>query len=129
MRRAFVVLLLGFALAAGFGVSAAADIVTVGTTPLTTETPVYTDSKGLQPLPSGARAAPDRRLPHSDVAAYILLALVALTVLVALVLVLANRLLAIEPRWVTDGRHSVAEAGWHVSNTWAEFKDWVRLGR
>jgi hypothetical protein len=130
MRRALVVLLAGFTLAFAVGaIGAGAQVITVGTTVLTTESPTYTDSKGLQPLPSGARAEPDSRLPHSDKAAYVLLALVALTVLVALVLFLFSRLLAIEPRWVTDGRHSFAEAGWHVSNTWAEFKDWLRLGR
>jgi hypothetical protein len=131
MRRAFVVLIAGLALAAaigGAGVSSGADVITVGTTPLTTESPTYTDSKGLEPFPSGARAEPDRRLPHSNTAAYVLLGLVGVALLAALVLFLATRLLAIEPRWVADGRHSFAEAGWRVSNTWDEFKDWLRLG-
>lgn len=129
MRRALLLLLAGFALAALLGTSAGAEIVTVGTTPLTSESPTYTDSKGLEPLPSGARAQPDSRLPHSDTAGFILLAFVALVLIAALVLFAVGRVFAVEPHWVTDGRHSLAEAGWHVSNTWAEFKDWARLGR
>lgn len=129
MRRAFVVLLAGFALAAVLGTSAGAEVVTVGTTPLTTDSPLYTDSKVLAPLPPGARSQPDSRLPHSDTAGFVLLALVALALGAALILFAVNRVFAVEPRWVTDGRHSFAEAGWRVSNTWAEFKDWARLNR
>ena len=129
MRRALLALMTGFALAAVLGTSAGAQIVTVGTSTLTSESPTYTDSKGLEPLPSGARAAPDSRLGHSDAAAFALLVIVALALIAALMLFLVSRFFAVEPRWVTGGRHSFAEAGWHVSNTWAEFKDWARLGR
>jgi hypothetical protein len=34
-----------------------------------------------------------------------------------------------EPRWLVRTRHAAAEAGWRASGSWAEFMDWVRLGR
>ena len=40
-----------------------------------------------------------------------------------------SRWLAWDPPWLTGVRHSVGEAGWRASATWAEFADWVRLGR
>ena len=36
---------------------------------------------------------------------------------------------AIEPHWTISLRHAMAEAGFRVSATWAEFTDWLRLGR
>jgi hypothetical protein len=36
---------------------------------------------------------------------------------------------ALEPQWLLSMRHAMAEAGFHASATWAEFTDWVRLGR
>ena len=35
---------------------------------------------------------------------------------------------AYEPHWLASARHSVAEAGYRASETWAEFTDWARLG-
>jgi hypothetical protein len=34
-----------------------------------------------------------------------------------------------EPRWLLASRHAVGEASFRVSATWADFADWVRLGR
>lgn len=34
-----------------------------------------------------------------------------------------------EPAWAGRLRHSAGEAGWRASSTWAEFTDFVRLGR
>ena len=34
-----------------------------------------------------------------------------------------------DPRWLKRWRHAVAEAGWRLSLGWAEFRDFVRLGR
>ena len=34
-----------------------------------------------------------------------------------------------EPAWLLSSRHVVGEAGFRVSSTWADFTDWVRLGR
>ncbi|MDQ3770323.1 MAG: hypothetical protein M3370_12730, partial [Actinomycetota bacterium] len=36
---------------------------------------------------------------------------------------------AFEPRWLLGTRHACTEAGYRASATWAEFLDWVRLGR
>lgn len=35
---------------------------------------------------------------------------------------------ALEPPWLLSARHSLAEASFRTSATWAEFKDWARLG-
>ena len=40
-----------------------------------------------------------------------------------------SRRRAFEPQWLLALRHSMAEAGSHASATWAEFTDWMRLGR
>ncbi len=34
-----------------------------------------------------------------------------------------------EPAWTGRFRHAAGEAGWRASSTWAEFSDFVRLGR
>jgi hypothetical protein len=34
-----------------------------------------------------------------------------------------------EPRWLVRWRHAMGEAGWRASAAWAEFTDWLRLGR
>ncbi len=59
------------------------------------------------------------------------IALAALGVLLLLGCIVwaCARLVAYEPRWTLSLRHSVAEAGFRASATWAEFSDWARLGR
>lgn len=34
-----------------------------------------------------------------------------------------------DPRWLQRWRHAMGEAGWRLSLGWAEFRDFVRLGR
>ena len=36
---------------------------------------------------------------------------------------------AAEPPWLVRWRHATGEAGWRASAAWAEFTDWLRLGR
>ena len=36
---------------------------------------------------------------------------------------------AVEPHWTISLRHAFSEAGFRVSATWAEFTDWVKIGR
>ncbi len=36
---------------------------------------------------------------------------------------------AAEPHWTVSLRHAMAEAGFRVSATLAEFTDWLKLGR
>jgi hypothetical protein len=40
-----------------------------------------------------------------------------------------GRFFAFDPSWLAAGRHATSEAGWRASASWAEFTDWVRLGR
>jgi hypothetical protein len=57
---------------------------------------------------------------------------VAVIAVVVVLLVVAWAVMsrrAFEPRWLLSLRHSIAEAGLHASETWAEFADWMRLGR
>jgi len=55
---------------------------------------------------------------------------IALGILAACALVwLLLRLLAWEPRWLPRARHAAAEAGYRAGATWAEFADWLRMGR
>jgi hypothetical protein len=55
-------------------------------------------------------------------------AVAALVVLLCLAWAIIRRR-ALEPQWLLSMRHAMAEAGFHASATWAEFTDWVRLGR
>jgi hypothetical protein len=52
----------------------------------------------------------------------------ALMALAALLYALA-RWWAWEPPWLVRARHAGAEASWRASGSWAEFVDWVRMGR
>jgi len=58
----------------------------------------------------------------------VLVTLGALAV-VALAGVAAALWWAWEPRWWPRVRHAWQELGWRASLTWADFLDWVRLGR
>jgi hypothetical protein len=40
-----------------------------------------------------------------------------------------SRALGLEPRWSLGVRHAFGEAGYRTAGVWAEFTDWVRLGR
>jgi hypothetical protein len=66
---------------------------------------------------------------HGDRAALVaLIVLGALVLLVALIWAVA-RWQGLEPPWWPRVRHSLQELGWRASNTWADFTDWVRIGR
>jgi hypothetical protein len=60
--------------------------------------------------------------------AIVLAALAAALILISLGWALA-RAFAYEPSWMPALRHSFAEAGFRVSETFAELGDWLRLGR
>jgi hypothetical protein len=60
--------------------------------------------------------------------AIVLAAIAALAVLACAAWAFA-RSRAYEPQWMLSLSHSMAEAGFRVSATWAEFWDWARLGR
>jgi hypothetical protein len=63
-----------------------------------------------------------------DASVVVLVALAALA-LVALIGLAAAVWWAWEPRWLPRARHAWQELGLRTSATWAEFVDWVRLGR
>jgi hypothetical protein len=82
-------------------------------------TPPAAPAAGAAPA---APAAADDSVP---------VALIVAGALVALILVLWGmaRWWAWEPSWLVRWRHATAEAGWRASAAWAEFTDWLRLGR
>jgi hypothetical protein len=57
------------------------------------------------------------------------LVLAGAIVLALLVAWAVARWWAWEPRWLVRWRHAMGEAGWRASAAWAEFTDWLRLGR
>lgn len=57
------------------------------------------------------------------------LAFLALLAALAGLAVATARWFAFEPPWLVRSRHATAEAGWRTSAAWAEFTDWLRLGR
>jgi hypothetical protein len=67
---------------------------------------------------------------HSETlstAAIVVAVLAAVLVLACIGWALARRR-AFEPHWLLSLRHAMAEAGFRLSATCAEFADWVRLG-
>jgi hypothetical protein len=59
----------------------------------------------------------------------ILVAVLAALVAIGCIFWGISRRRAFEPQWLLALRHAMAEAGLHASSTWAEFTDWMRLGR
>jgi hypothetical protein len=92
----------------------------VPATPAPASTPVPAN---VSPQTSGQTSDDDSSLP------VILVALVGLLLLLTAALWGAARWWAAEPTWWLNARHSTAEAGWRTSAAWAEFRDWLRLGR
>ncbi len=82
-------------------------------------------SMGSSMILALAHAASSGKLSNAAIAAVV----VATVVVVCCVAWAVVRMTAFEPRWMQSLRHSVAEAGFRASATWAEFSDWARLGR
>lgn len=59
----------------------------------------------------------------------IAIAIVAAVVAIGCLAWAVARRRAVEPRWLLSLRHTLAEAGFRASETWAELGDWLRLGR
>ena len=96
------------------------------TTP-TTAAPVTPGSTSSTTVVGVAhKAAPkNTRLSTLALALAVLGALLALGCIVWVV----GRWLALEPRWTISLMHSLREASYRGSATWAEFTDWARIGR
>lgn len=99
-------------------------------TPQPTPDPVPSPAASDQAIPDAVDAAPASSRSAGDAPApLVLLIVLGLILLAAALLAAAVRWLAYEPAWLDRARHATAEAGWRTSNAWAEFTDWVRLGR
>jgi hypothetical protein len=99
------------------------------TTPPATTAPATTPP-ATTPAPAPAQTAPQPTVRSgNDRAAVLLLLLVGALVLLGLVLWALARWQAWEPPWLARWRHATGEAGWRAGNAWAEFTDWLRLGR
>jgi hypothetical protein len=76
------------------------------------------------PARTHARSKPSGKLSTAAIIVAIVAALLALG---CAAWGLARRR-AFEPHWLLSLRHAMAEAGFRMSATWAEFADWARLG-
>ena len=95
----------------------------------TTTAPAATQPPATQP-PATAPATQAAAQPTSSHrGARLALIVVAALLLMLLALWAFARWWAWEPRWLVRWRHATAEAGWRASAAWAEFTDWLRLGR
>jgi hypothetical protein len=121
-------------------------VAPTGSTPKTAIPPTATTPASATPTvtvpttttPAGARATGSnsvvgvtRKARRSSTrlspGALALAVLGALLALGCIVWALA-RWLALEPRWTVSLMHSLREASYRASATWAEFTDWARLG-
>jgi hypothetical protein len=108
-----------------------APTTTPGSTTPTTSVPA-TGTPNPSTTRSGAAVGVARKASpsntHMSTGALALAVLGALLALACIVWALA-RWLALEPRWTVSLMHSLREASYRGSATWAEFTDWTRLGR
>ena len=104
-----------------------------GTPATTTIAPNATPTAATTaPAPAPAPAAASQTAPQSTSSHKgARLALIVLGALLVMLLALwaFAHWWAWEPRWLVRWRHATAEAGWRASAAWAEFTDWLRLGR
>jgi len=105
---------------------AATTTATVPTATAATPGAVPTQATGAAPLAAGAHPAARRTSGTSGAAVAIAVLAVLLALGCAVWAIARSR--AFEPRWTLSLRHSMAEAGYRVSATWAELTDWFRLG-
>jgi hypothetical protein len=75
------------------------------------------------PASNGPGSTNDSKLP------VLLLAVLGAILLAAALAIAAARWWAYDPPWLVRSRHATAEAGWRTSAAWAEFRDWLRVGR
>jgi hypothetical protein len=75
-------------------------------------------------------AASKRRSSDAGVPApLVALAVIAVLMMLAALLYALGRWWAWDPDWLVRARHAGSEASWRASGSWAEFMDWLRLGR
>jgi len=111
----------------GGGAPAGGSVEGEGATP-TPETPLTASPAVLEESVPAAAPAAATQPSEAPVPVLLLALLGGLMALGVLAWALA-RWWAFEPRWLLGTRHACTEAGYRASATWAEFSDWVRLGR
>lgn len=110
------------------------------TTPTVEPVPVPTTTPGTTgglPATAGGAPATAGGAPAAEASgdsggvAWETIAVIALggLLLFVLIVLLLWRVRGWDPRWLQRWRHATAEAGWRLSLGWAEFRDFVRLGR
>lgn len=115
----------------GGSASASGSVEGQGATP-TPDIPLTASPAVLQEtVPGAAPAATTTQASDAPAAPAPVLLLALLGSLVALGVAAwaLARWWAFEPRWLVGTRHACTEAGYRASATWAEFSDWLRLGR
>src|SRR6187200_3340734 len=89
-----------------------------------------TGATGTTGATGPATAAGSKRDEHRGLSGLALAAIVAGGVVVLALLAWAlARWRAWQPPWMLRWRHAMGEAGWRTGNAWADFVDWLRLGR
>jgi hypothetical protein len=110
----------------------ASGATTPGASAPTTSTPSTGVPTGATPGAAASNGAAHQKAAAGNTrlsaGALALIVLGALLILGCLSWAIARQL-ALEPRWTVSLMHSLREAGYRGSATWAEFADWSRLGR
>jgi cobalamin biosynthesis Mg chelatase CobN len=106
-----------------------------GTTPAApagTQAPQPTPASNPSPAIAGKAVLAASKTRSSDAgvpAPLVALAVIGALMALAALLYWLARWWAWEPRWLVRARHAGAEASWRASGSWAEFMDWLRMGR
>jgi hypothetical protein len=106
-----------------------------GTTPAApagTQAPQPTPTSNPSPAIAGKAVLAASKTRSSDAgvpAPLVALAVIGALMALAALLYWLARWWAWEPRWLVRARHAGAEASWRASGSWAEFMDWLRMGR
>lgn len=90
--------------------------------------PTATATAPVAPAPAQQQPAPATS-NHDRTPLVVALIVVGALVLLALLLWALARARGWDPAWTARMRHSWGEAGYRTTSTWAEFTDWLRLGR
>ena len=92
-------------------------------------TTAATPAPAPAPAPAAAATQTAPKSTPSHKGARLALIVVAALLVMLIGLWAFARWWAWEPHWLARWRHATAEAGWRASAAWAEFTDWLRLGR
>lgn len=94
----------------------------------TSSAPATSAAPATTAVPASANGGPPAD-DSDNKTAILLIAIIGAVLLAAALAWAAAHWWAYEAPWWARWRHATAEAGWRTSAAWAEFKDWLRLGR